>query len=249
MAQQQQPQYPQNAGTPQGQGNSQAPGIPQAPQYTGYPRASQSGRAPQYSGAAQYGGYPYYPPYPPYQAGPGTPYPGMPYAYGAPGAVPPGAVPPGRAGAGAGPQMPGVPQGAAYGMPRYAAGMPSRAAQPPRRRKNRAPLVAALLCVGLVVLVSLTAAAIGVMQRSGAVRERPEPGEVPSFTIEAPPDEMDDGLSTVEIARTVSPSVVCINVYEPGSILVAGSGSGIILNEEGFIVTNAHVVETPPPST
>ena len=37
--------------------------------------------------------------------------------------------------------------------------------------------------------------------------------------------------------------MVCINVYEPGSISIAGSGSGIILNEDGFIVTNAHVVE------
>lgn len=240
------PQAPQNAGYPQTPGNPQAPGTPQASQYTGYSQASQNGQVPQYPGAPQYGGYPCYPPYPPYQAGPGAPYPsypGMPYAYGAPGAVPPGGAGAGAAPQGAGPQMPGVPQGAAYGVPCYAVGMPPRAAKPPHRRKNRAPLVAALLCVGLVVLVSLTGAAIGVMRRSGAVRERPEPGEVPSFTIEAPPDEMDDGLSTVEIARIVGPSVVCINVYEPGSISIAGSGSGIILNEEGFIVTNAHVVE------
>ena len=231
MAQQRQPKYSRNAGYPQ---------------YPGYP---------------QYGGSPYYPPYPPYQAGPGAPYPlypGMPYAYGAPGAAQPGytqpgtaqpgtaqpgAAQPGTAGAAAGPQIPGAAPAGTYGMPHYAAGMPPKTAQPPRRRKNHAPLVVALLCVGIVVLVSLTGAAVNVMQRDGALRERPEPGEVPSFTIEAPPEQMDDGLSTVEIARMVGPSVVCINVYEPGSISIAGSGSGIILNEEGFIVTNAHVVE------
>ncbi|MBD5095192.1 MAG: trypsin-like serine protease [Subdoligranulum sp.] len=228
MAQQRQPKYSRNAGYPQ---------------YPGYP---------------QYGGSPYYPPYPPYQAGPGAPYPpypGMPYAYGAPGAAQPGYTQPGTAqpgtaqpgaaqpGTAAGPQIPGAAPAGTYGMPHYAAGMPPKTAQPPRRRKNHAPLVVALLCVGIVVLVSLTGAAVNVMQRDGALRERPEPGEVPSFTIEAPPEQMDDGLSTVEIARMVGPSVVCINVYEPGSISIAGSGSGIILNEEGFIVTNAHVVE------
>ena len=81
------------------------------------------------------------------------------------------------------------------------------------------------------------------LRSGGAARRRPTPGEVPSFTIEDLPEDADGGLSTVEIAKTVGPSVVCINVYEPGSISIAGSGSGIILNEDGFIVTNAHVVE------
>lgn len=232
MAQQHQPQYPQSTGTAQGRetprapqyagipqvpGNPRNPGAPQAPQYASCPQA------PQYPGYPQHGGWPFYPPNPPYPAGPGAPYPPYPgpYAYGTPGA----------------------PQKSACGMPRYAAGMPPRAAKTPSRRKNRAPLVVALLCVWLAALVSLTGAAIGVMRRGGALRERPKPGEVPSFTIEAPPEEMDNGLSTVEIARTVSPSVVCINVYEPGRISIAGSGSGIIFNEDGFIVTNAHVVE------
>ena len=79
--------------------------------------------------------------------------------------------------------------------------------------------------------------------RASPAGNRPTPGEVPSFTIEDLPEDADGGLSTVEIAKTVGPSVVCINVYEPGSISIAGSGSGIILNEDGFIVTNAHVVE------
>ena len=217
MEQRQQPQELQHAGTPP---------APEGAQNYGYP-----------PGYPPYGGYPCYPPYP---AGPGMaypPYPGAPYAYGPPGAVPqPGPARVGR-------QAQGAAPGGFYGMPRYAAAPGQPAAGVPRRRKNRAPLVVTLLCVGLAALVVLTGAAIGVLQRGGALRERPAPGEVPSFSIEPPPEQTEDGLSTVEIARTVSPSVVCINVYEPGSISIAGSGSGIIFNAEGFIVTNAHVVE------
>ena len=122
--------------------------------------------------------------------------------------------------------MPGVPGG-----------------KPPRRRWNRASLVAVLLCLGLAATVFLAGEAFDALRSGGAARRRPTPGEVPSFTIEDLPEDADGGLSTVEIAKTVGPSVVCINVYEPGSISIAGSGSGIILNEDGFIVTNAHVVE------
>lgn len=211
------------------------------------------------------------PPVPPCGPGvyPPAPYGGYyspcgPYPYGANPLYPagqPGPGVPGTEASGMGAKE--VPAGWAYNpapqyaygpAPQYAYGQPPRPetqarsavaarAGQPRRRKNHAPLVVTLLCVGLAALFSLAAAVTAAMRRGGALRERPEPGEVPSFTIEAPPEEQDDGLSTVEIARTVSPSVVCINVYEAGSIAVAGSGSGVILNEEGFIVTNAHVVE------
>ncbi|MEI3013944.1 MAG: trypsin-like peptidase domain-containing protein [Ruthenibacterium lactatiformans] len=78
---------------------------------------------------------------------------------------------------------------------------------------------------------------------AAAQRAAGRPGRGAQLAIEDLPEDADGGLSTVEIAKTVGPSVVCINVYEPGSISIAGSGSGIILNEDGFIVTNAHVVE------
>ncbi len=45
-----------------------------------------------------------------------------------------------------------------------------------------------------------------------------------------------------EIARAVRPSVVGIVRYQEGLNVPAGQGSGIIVREDGYIVTNAHVV-------
>ena len=56
-------------------------------------------------------------------------------------------------------------------------------------------------------------------------------------------------LSVVEIARRVGPAVVGINTMVErqnifgSSSLASGSGSGIILTADGYIVTNNHVIE------
>lgn len=55
----------------------------------------------------------------------------------------------------------------------------------------------------------------------------------------------DDGRYTAQgIAEAVSPSVVSIEIYQTGtSFAPAGQGSGIIMTEDGYILTNAHVVD------
>ncbi len=51
-------------------------------------------------------------------------------------------------------------------------------------------------------------------------------------------------LTTVEIAKKVRPSVVGIAQYNAtNTFSPAGEGSGIILNSDGYIITNAHVVQ------
>lgn len=61
--------------------------------------------------------------------------------------------------------------------------------------------------------------------------------------IQPVPENTDGGYETTYIYEKVNPSVVNITVYGNQSIAALGSGTGIVMSEDGYIITNAHVVE------
>lgn len=60
--------------------------------------------------------------------------------------------------------------------------------------------------------------------------------------INPAPEITDGGYDTTRIYEMVNPSVVSITVYSNQSIAALGSGTGIVMSEDGYIITNAHVV-------
>ncbi len=68
-------------------------------------------------------------------------------------------------------------------------------------------------------------------------------GEAPSIELQPVPEYTDGGYDTTEIFEKVNPSVVSINVYGGTSVSPIGSGTGIVMTEDGYIITNAHVVD------
>ncbi len=59
------------------------------------------------------------------------------------------------------------------------------------------------------------------------------------------PKGTDGALTTKQIVEKVSPSVVGVHCsFETSSGSSASTGTGIILNSDGYIITNAHVVQT-----
>jgi len=64
----------------------------------------------------------------------------------------------------------------------------------------------------------------------------------PEIELKPAPENLDDGYETTEIYEKVIPSVVCIDVYSGTSISASSQGTGIVMTENGYIITNAHVV-------
>jgi serine protease Do len=50
-------------------------------------------------------------------------------------------------------------------------------------------------------------------------------------------------ISTEQVAQRICPSIVGVIQYQQGTIGETGEGSGIIMSQDGFIITNNHVID------
>ena len=121
------------------------------------------------------------------------------------------------------------------------------------RKKGKGPvillmLVCMLASLGAGVLLGRSGSDLAQNIKDilpGVTTDRPQinRGDAPSVELHPLPEYTDGGYDTTEIFEKVNPSVVSINVYAGTSVSPIGSGTGIVMTEDGYIITNAHVVD------
>ena len=131
---------------------------------------------------------------------------------------------------------------------RYSAVPPKK----PKKKRGKVILVASLVSVGMICVIALSMVAGGMLaQRINWSGTSSESDSQPEHLIitETPTVSSDDGgttvstgLTTREIAAKALDSVVGINLYSPQQVERVGEASGIVLDTDGYIITNAHVV-------
>lgn len=120
--------------------------------------------------------------------------------------------------------------------------------QPPKKKKHGKAVVIGLCSVAAACLLFAGGALIGHLvsgDGGSAVSASASTGDTPTVQIssvpELDPDNYDvvNGLAGEEIYKKVSPSIVSVISTTASGV---GSGSGVIMSSDGYIITNQHVV-------
>src|ERR1044071_5286420 len=111
---------------------------------------------------------------------------------------------------------------------------PDRQESIPLARHTRVVLIlVALCCLSLGVAIGAV-----LHERAGAKSDDNRPA---ISSVRLAPDTLTTSFSRV--AEQVEPSVAHIKVYESEVYSREGTGSGVIINPAGYVLTNAHVVK------
>ncbi len=132
---------------------------------------------------------------------------------------------------------------------RYSAVPPKK----PKKKRGKVILIASLVSVGMICVIALSMVAGGMLaQRINWSGSGSESESQPEHLIisQTPTVGSDDdgttvsatGMTTREIAAKALDSVVGINLYSSQQVERVGEASGIVLDTNGYIITNAHVV-------
>ncbi|WP_168929716.1 trypsin-like peptidase domain-containing protein [Nocardioides sp. GY 10127] len=175
------------------------------------------------------------------QPGPDTPHPATPPVDGRPSWVPPSHQPAPPLSARPAPYGPGDAAGASHPVPPNLYGQPVPAGEPPTdapaadRSPRRGPSVGTW---ATTVVVALAVGLVGGVL--GASLVRGTGGGLPSVdVVTAAPVKAEDGSVAAVAAALLGSTVQIVATDGEGS---GGTGSGFVLDEEGHVVTNNHVV-------
>ena len=114
--------------------------------------------------------------------------------------------------------------------------------EPPPQRPRDHWAIALGLVGGVLLGTGLTFAILGFV----GVFEEPTPPTIPPAptltapTATAPAPTFGEEVTVASVAARVIPSTVAIDISD---FLVAGAGSGVVYGENGYIITNHHVIE------
>ena len=122
----------------------------------------------------------------------------------------------------------------------------------PKKKRGKIALIASLVSVGMICVIALSMVAGGMLaQRMNWSGSGSESDSQPEHLIISQTPTVSDGddgtvvstgLTTREIAAKALDSVVGINLYSSQQVERVGEASGIVLDTNGYIITNAHVV-------